>query len=76
MYSELIEGIDVLDENGEVVGQSKAAARSAITQVTLSRIIMATPGMGNGSFFILFFVISIVSLVLVIVCFRENELLL
>ena len=76
MYSELIEGIDVLDENGEVVGQSKAAARSAITQVTLSRIIMATPGMGNGSFFILLFVISIVSLVLVIVCFRENELLL
>ena len=55
MYSELIEGIDVLDENGEVVGQSKAAARSAITQVTLSRIIMATPGMGNGSFFYTFF---------------------
>ena len=55
MYSELIEGIDVLDENGEVVGQSKAAARSAITQVTLSRIIMATPGMGNGSFFLYYF---------------------
>ncbi|KAL5263619.1 hypothetical protein ACHWQZ_G008849 [Mnemiopsis leidyi] len=43
--SELIEGIDVLNENGEVVGQSKAAARSAITQVVLSRVLMATPGM-------------------------------
>ena len=46
LYSELIEGIDVLDENGEVIGQSKAAARSAITQVVLSRVLMATPGMG------------------------------
>ncbi|XP_063692955.1 sideroflexin-1-like [Bolinopsis microptera] len=43
--SELIDGIDVLDDNGEVVGQSKAAARSAITQVVFSRILMATPGM-------------------------------
>ena len=45
--SELIDGIDVLDDNGQVVGQSKAAAKSAITQVVFSRILMATPGMGT-----------------------------
>jgi len=44
--SELLNGIDILDEEGNVVGQSSAAARSAIAQVTMSRVIMATPGMG------------------------------
>jgi len=43
--NELMGGIDVTDENGNVVGQSKAAARSAITQVVFSRVTMATPGM-------------------------------
>lgn len=44
--SELFNGIDVLDEQGNVLGQSQAAAKSAISQVTMSRVIMATPGMG------------------------------
>ncbi|ESN95174.1 hypothetical protein HELRODRAFT_157714 [Helobdella robusta] len=42
---ELFEGIPVLTEDGERVGESKAAARKAIIQVTLSRILMASPGM-------------------------------
>jgi len=43
--SEIQEGIQLLDENGEKVGQSSAAAKTAIAQVVISRIFMATPGM-------------------------------
>ncbi|CAI5456144.1 unnamed protein product [Caenorhabditis angaria] len=40
---ELTDGIDIVDENGQVVGKSPAVARSAISQVIISRIAMATP---------------------------------
>ncbi|KAK7500815.1 hypothetical protein BaRGS_00008059 [Batillaria attramentaria] len=42
---ELLSGIPVFDENGNRVGESKRAAASAISQVVISRIFMATPGM-------------------------------
>lgn len=40
-------GIPVFDENGNRLGESKMAARSAIFQVVVSRILMATPGMSK-----------------------------
>ncbi|KIH51890.1 tricarboxylate carrier, partial [Ancylostoma duodenale] len=40
---ELINGIDIVDSEGNKLGTSKAIARSAITQVVISRIGMATP---------------------------------
>jgi len=43
--SELVNGIPVLNENGERVGVSANAAQSAISQVIVSRICMAMPGM-------------------------------
>lgn len=43
--NELIEGIDVQDENGNVVGKSRVAAAKGISQVVFSRILMAAPGM-------------------------------
>ncbi|XP_006820945.1 sideroflexin-1-like, partial [Saccoglossus kowalevskii] len=43
---ELENGITVMDENGNKLGVSKAAARSAIAQVVFSRVAMASPGMG------------------------------
>lgn len=42
---ELQDGIPVFDKNGNKIGDSQAAAKSAITQVVLSRIGMASPGM-------------------------------
>ncbi|XP_025093876.1 sideroflexin-1-like [Pomacea canaliculata] len=42
---ELTNGIPVFDENGNRVGTSSRAAASAITQVVVSRIVMAMPGM-------------------------------
>ncbi|OWF55046.1 sideroflexin-1-like [Mizuhopecten yessoensis] len=42
---ELMEGITVMDEEGNKLGESKLAAKSAIGQVLLSRIMMALPGM-------------------------------
>lgn len=42
---ELTNGIPVFDENGNRVGESSKAAVSAISQVVVSRILMATPGM-------------------------------
>ncbi|XP_059175862.1 sideroflexin-1-like [Physella acuta] len=42
---ELMQGIPVLDSEGNKVGESKRAASSAITQVVISRVIMAMPGM-------------------------------
>ncbi|XP_030841332.1 sideroflexin-1 [Strongylocentrotus purpuratus] len=43
--AELANGIPVFDENGHRLGNSKKAAKSAITQVVISRIFMAMPGM-------------------------------
>lgn len=45
--SELTDGIAIFDENGEKIGNSKKMAKVAISQVVFSRILMATPGMGN-----------------------------
>ena len=42
---ELTNGIPVFDENGNRLGLSKRAAASAIVQVVVSRVLMATPGM-------------------------------
>jgi sideroflexin-2 len=43
--NELKDGIDVEDEHGNVVGKSRLAAASGISQVIFSRITMAAPGM-------------------------------
>lgn len=43
---ELKIGIPVTDENGNRLGESANAAKQAITQVVISRILMAAPGMG------------------------------
>ncbi len=42
---ELVEGIDIKTREGEVLGKSKEAAKTAVAQVVPSRILMATPGM-------------------------------
>lgn len=43
--TELLRGIPVTDEDGNRIGESKAAARKAIGSVVFSRIVMASPGM-------------------------------
>jgi tricarboxylate carrier len=42
--SEIQHGIQLVDKNGEKVGQSPKAAKKAIAQVVMSRVFMATPG--------------------------------
>uniref|UniRef100_A0A3Q3ANV6 Sidoreflexin n=1 Tax=Kryptolebias marmoratus TaxID=37003 RepID=A0A3Q3ANV6_KRYMA len=42
---EILNGIAVTDENGNKLGHSKKAATKGITQVVVSRITMAAPGM-------------------------------
>lgn len=42
---ELTYGIPIFTDDGERLGQSTKAAQKAITQVVISRVIMATPGM-------------------------------
>lgn len=46
-FRELKVGIPVTDENGTRLGESTNAAKQAITQVVVSRILMAAPGMGE-----------------------------
>lgn len=43
--NELLEGVSVSDENGNEIGKSRLAAVKGISQVILSRILMAAPGM-------------------------------
>lgn len=43
--NEILYGIDVEDENGNIVGKSRLASIKGITQVVISRITMAAPGM-------------------------------
>ena len=45
--SELIDGIAVYDENNNKITESRYAAIKGISQVTFSRILMATPGMSE-----------------------------
>ncbi|XP_035570996.1 sideroflexin-1 isoform X1 [Canis lupus baileyi] len=47
---ELKIGIPVTDENGNRLGESANAAKQAITQVVISRILMAAPGMAIPPF--------------------------
>uniref|UniRef100_A0A8C6KB91 Sidoreflexin n=1 Tax=Nothobranchius furzeri TaxID=105023 RepID=A0A8C6KB91_NOTFU len=42
-HSELSEGIDVLDNNSNVVGSSKIAARHAIMETALTRVVLPMP---------------------------------
>ncbi|KAI3351131.1 hypothetical protein L3Q82_005691 [Scortum barcoo] len=42
-HNELSEGIDVLDNNGNVVGSSKIAARHAITETAFTRVVLPMP---------------------------------
>ena len=44
---EVLHGVPIFDDNGNKLGESKIAARSAIAQVVFSRIMMATPGMSK-----------------------------
>lgn len=43
--TELLEGIQLFNENNEKCGESPKVAKKAISQVVLSRVFMATPGM-------------------------------
>lgn len=44
---ELQYGIPITDENDNRLGESTKAAQQAISQVVVSRILMASPGMGT-----------------------------
>lgn len=43
--NELLEGVSLVDANGNEVGKSRVAAAKGISQVVFSRILMAAPGM-------------------------------
>lgn len=47
---ELQHGIPITDENDNRLGESTKAAQQAISQVVVSRILMASPGMGMRVF--------------------------
>lgn len=49
-FSELIDGIQLVNKDGEKVGSSQVAAKRAIGQVVFSRIAMAAPGKFNQLF--------------------------
>ena len=59
---ELKDGIEVLDSNGQKLGQSQIAAKKAIREVVMSRIAMASPGMCEYPELISLFVCSFCSL--------------
>ncbi|KAM9795174.1 sideroflexin-5b [Neosynchiropus ocellatus] len=42
-HNELSEGIDVLDDNGNVVGSSKIAAKHAIAETAFTRVVLPMP---------------------------------
>ncbi|AWP16029.1 Sideroflexin [Scophthalmus maximus] len=42
-HSELSEGISVLDDNGDAVGTSRAAARHALLETALTRVVLPMP---------------------------------
>ena len=44
-----MEGVPVETEAGQHLGNSPTAAKKGIAQVVFSRIVMATPGMGEQS---------------------------
>lgn len=46
IFRELQHGIPITDENDNRLGESTKAAQQAISQVVVSRILMASPGMG------------------------------
>lgn len=46
LYRELQDGVTLLDQNGNKVGESKTAAKWGIGAVCISRTLMASPGMG------------------------------
>lgn len=46
VFRELKHGIPITDENDNRLGESSKAAQQAISQVVVSRILMAAPGMG------------------------------
>jgi tricarboxylate carrier len=43
--NEILNGIDIESEDGSIVGKSRVASVAGISQVTVSRIVMAAPGM-------------------------------
>ncbi|XP_037032017.1 sideroflexin-2 isoform X1 [Bradysia coprophila] len=43
--NELTQGVDVVDDDNNVVGKSRVAAVKGISQVVFSRVLMAAPGM-------------------------------
>lgn len=47
-FREIMNGVEVVDENDNVLGKSKKAAIQGISAVVASRCAMAAPGMGNN----------------------------
>lgn len=43
--TEILDGVDLIDDKGRILCQSRVAAGKGISQVILSRIIMCAPGM-------------------------------
>lgn len=48
IFREFTDGIKLIDENNREVGESKSVAKYAISQVVISRILMAVPHMGKS----------------------------
>lgn len=51
IFRELKTGTPIYDAKNKKMGYSKVAAQHGIAQVTLSRILMAAPGMGKNKQF-------------------------